>query len=181
VAGTAASLRIEPLGVVAPASIASYFTVSSNDLTDAWMSVRADVPVLSYGSVVDNGTTDPTFVPAYEDTGEAPTSPPGGSRSVFVGPDFQFVPESLTINLGETVTWIFRAVHTATSDTTSAEAWDSGPKTEGETFSYVFNNPGVFHYHCSLHSVSGGHQMNGSITVQDDDPYPYKDSRPQPD
>lgn len=178
VAGSAASLKVEPLGVVAPASLTSYFTVPANDLSDAWLSVRSDVPIFSYGSVIDNGTVDPTFVPAHEDAGVADTNPPGGSSSVFAGPDFQFSPADLTIEQGETVTWIFRSIHTSTSDSSSTENWNSGVKSEGDTFAFTFNNPGTFHYHCTLHSVSGGHQMNGTITVRAYDPY-SDDSEPR--
>ncbi|MCM2316436.1 MAG: hypothetical protein NDJ92_14905, partial [Thermoanaerobaculia bacterium] len=109
IAGQAATLKIEPLGVVAPASIANYFNNPARDLSDAWLSVRADVAIFSYGSVVDNGTTDPTFVPASEDTGEAPTTTPPGNKTVLVGPDFKFEPATLTITAGDTVTWVFRS------------------------------------------------------------------------
>ena len=179
VAGQAVALRIEPFGVVAPGSIATYFNNPTQDLSDAWLSVRADVAVFSYGSVVDNGTTDPTFVPAFEDTGEAPPAPPPGEMTVLVGPDFKFEPQSLSITQGDTVTWVFRSTHTATSDTSSTEKWDSGVKTEGQEFSHVFDTAGVFPYHCGLHSSSGGSNMNGTIVVaprDDPPPYPYKRS-----
>lgn len=176
VVGQAATLRIEPFGVVAPASIATYFNNPSEDLSDAWLSVRADAAVFAYGSVVDNGTTDPTFVPAFEDTGEAPAGPEPEEKTVIVGPDFTFEPETLTITAGDTVTWLFRSTHTTTADSSSVEKWSSGTKNDGDEFVHVFDQPGVFPYHCALHSASGGTGMNGTIVVQPKDdppPYPY--------
>jgi plastocyanin len=177
VAGQAASLKIEPFGVVAPANVAGYFNNPAQDLSDAWLSVRSDLAIFSYGSVVDNGTTDPTFIPASEDPGTAPTTTPPGTKTVLVGPDFSFTPATLTINEGDTVNWVFRSTHTTTADTSSVEKWDSGTKTSGQEFSHTFDSAGVFAYHCNLHSVSGGTGMNGTIVVQgksDPPPYPYK-------
>jgi hypothetical protein len=61
-----------PFGVIPPQNIGIYFNAGSADLTDAWVSVSAEQPVLAYGSVIDAGTGDPTFIPMSEDTG-APT------------------------------------------------------------------------------------------------------------
>ncbi len=177
VVGQVGSLKVEPFGVVAPTSLASYFTNPALDLSDAWLSVRADVVLFAYGSVVDNGTTDPTFIPAYEDTGVAQTAPPPAEKHVNVGPDFSFDPESLSITEGDTVTWTFRSTHTTTADTSSSEKWDSGVKSVGQEFSHTFETAGVFPYHCALHSTSGGSGMNGTIVVaplNDPNPYPYK-------
>ena len=174
VAGQAAALRIEPFGVVAPSSLTAYFNNPARDLSDAWLSVRADLPIFSYGSVVDNGTTDPTFIPASEDPGAAPTATPPETKTVVVGPDFKFEPATLTIGVGDTVTWTFRATHTTTADTSSVEKWDSGTKTNGQEFSHTFDETGTFPYHCVLHSASGGSGMNGTIVVQmKDGPPPY--------
>ncbi|HUP48218.1 MAG TPA: hypothetical protein VNA04_05440, partial [Thermoanaerobaculia bacterium] len=45
------------------------------DLSDAWVSFSATSPVFAYASVVDNGTTDQTFVPAVDDAGVPPEPP----------------------------------------------------------------------------------------------------------
>lgn len=76
--------------------------------------------------------------------------------------NFQFQPASLTIHIGDTVTWTNNTAmtdHTSTSDTL---VWDSGTLTPGQSFSFTFNSLGVFPYHCNIH-----HSMTASITVVD--------------
>ncbi|MFA6954425.1 MAG: hypothetical protein WC538_00985 [Thermoanaerobaculia bacterium] len=64
-----------PLAVIAPTNILGLFHSPSGDLADCWISFESDRPVVAYGSVVDNGTTDPTYVPAIPDPGVAPPPP----------------------------------------------------------------------------------------------------------
>jgi hypothetical protein len=73
------SLAFQPYGVFSPTNIVNFFGVSNENaqrLTDAWISFESDVPVFLYGSVVDNGAVDQTFVAAVEDTGVAPPAEP---------------------------------------------------------------------------------------------------------
>jgi len=163
-AGQPATLKIEPFGVVAPANVAGYFNNPAQDLSDAWLSVGSDLAIFAYGSVVDNGTTDPTFIPASEDTGVPPKTTPV-AKTVRVGPRSPFDPETPTINPGDTVKWVFHSTHTATAETSSVEKWDSGNKSSGQEFSHTFATAGLFPYYCKLHSVSGGSSMNGRIVV----------------
>jgi plastocyanin len=62
---------IQPFGVVSPTNI----SVAGADLSDAWLGYTSDQPLLAYASVVDNGSTDPTYIAAVEDT-----NPPTGSN-----------------------------------------------------------------------------------------------------
>ena len=74
-AGTT-NLTLQPYGVFSPANIVNFFGVSGSvDLSDAWMSFVSDKPIFVYGSVVDNGSVDPTFVPASDDSGVPPAQP----------------------------------------------------------------------------------------------------------
>lgn len=72
-AGTT-SLTLQPYGVFSPVNIVNFFGATA-DLTDAWISFESDQPVFLYGSVVDNGAVDQTYVAAVEDTGVAPAQP----------------------------------------------------------------------------------------------------------
>jgi LPXTG-motif cell wall-anchored protein len=76
--------------------------------------------------------------------------------------DFDFVPASLTVSAGATVTWTNNGAspHTSTSD---SGAWDSGTMDPGDTFSHTFSSAGTFPYHCDFHEAQG---MVGTITVE---------------
>jgi plastocyanin len=78
--------------------------------------------------------------------------------------DYVFTPAELTIAKGDTVKWVWvNGMHTTTSDTTSgATVWNAPLDQSHPSFSYVFNQTGVFPYYCIYH-VSFG--MKGSITV----------------
>ena len=80
--------------------------------------------------------------------------------------DFQFVPQSVTVNLGDTVQWTNTgmSIHTTTSDT---GIWDSGSMATGQSFSQVFNTAGTFTYRCMIHPF-----MTGSVIVQNPPPPP---------
>jgi plastocyanin len=74
--------------------------------------------------------------------------------------DFAFQPLVVTINVGDQVTWTNTggSFHTSTSDT---GVWDSGTLTPSQSFSFTFNAPGSFLYHCSVHPF-----MTGTVDVQ---------------
>ena len=65
-----------PRAVIAPTNIASgfFFNAGGADMTNAWVSFVSDQPIIAYASVIDNATTDPTFITAAADTGENPVS-----------------------------------------------------------------------------------------------------------
>jgi plastocyanin/PKD repeat protein len=80
--------------------------------------------------------------------------------------DFEFIPQNVSIQLGDTVRWIWTGVipHTTTSDATSGEdSWDSGLLNQGSFFDYVVNNEGMHPYYCIPHGAPGGIGMAGSI------------------
>jgi plastocyanin len=74
--------------------------------------------------------------------------------------DFSFQPMSITVPAGTTVTWTNRdsVEHTSTSDTS---IWESELLGLNESFSYTFNQPGVFPYFCLPHPF-----MRGTVTVE---------------
>jgi len=75
-------------------------------------------------------------------------------------PGFSFSPQNVTIDVGDTVRWTnsHTVSHTTTSNTL---VWDSGSLGPGQQFQFTFTAPGVFPYHCSLHTV-----MMGTVTVE---------------
>jgi plastocyanin len=74
--------------------------------------------------------------------------------------DFAFQPGSLGVAAGATVTWTNKgnAPHTVTSDN---GLFDSGQIAPGLSFTWTFDTPGTYTYHCSIHPQV----MNGSIVV----------------
>jgi plastocyanin len=71
--------------------------------------------------------------------------------------DFSFGPSVITVNAGETVTWVNDgpSAHTATGS-----GFDTGTLKKGQSASHTFASAGTFSYHCSLHPF-----MKGTVTV----------------
>jgi len=80
-----------------------------------------------------------------------------------------FSPQTLTINLGDTVRWhavgyyndVNCYMHSTTENTTGAPLWDSGMMNNGTYFSYTFNTAGTYNYHSDNCAID----MYGSIVV----------------
>jgi len=89
--GAAKTLVLPPYAVVGPSEMRGFFGApASADLSDAWVGYTSDQPIVAYASCVDNGTTDPTYIPAAEDTGATTTStvPPAAKVLDFVEHNF---------------------------------------------------------------------------------------------
>lgn len=117
-------------------------------------------------------------------TGEAPPeSRSSTSTQMAVDSDvtlvsLNFMPETLTVSAGDTVTWVNgeSITHTITSgtfsdvDTTTglraSEAadglFDERLGEEGGTFSYTFESAGTFQYFCDIHDG-----MNATVVVEE--------------
>ena len=108
---TGSSITLPPFGVIGPTNIGSgfFFNAGSADMSDSWVAYVSDQPLFAYGSVVDNGTTDPTFIPAVEDTGATTTTTPPVTGSSFNVVEMDGIititPDPNTIQPGDTVTF----------------------------------------------------------------------------
>ncbi len=73
---------------------------------------------------------------------------------------FAFVPATVTVTVGTTVTWtnLDSVAHTVTSET---DLFDSGNLTRNATFSYSFTDRGTFSYYCANHPY-----MKGEVSVE---------------
>lgn len=73
---------------------------------------------------------------------------------------FAFAPETVTVSVGDTVTWSNSdaANHTATADDGS---FDTGTISSGSTKSVTFSAAGTFAYHCTIHA-----SMTATVVVQ---------------
>jgi plastocyanin len=99
-------------------------------------------------SIGCSGTTAMTGMTTSATTGTAST--PASGTDVTIQSN-AFNPDSLTIKVGETVTWTNKDsyAHTVTSD---KGVFDSGNIASGATFSFTFNTEGTYGYHCSIHT-----------------------------
>lgn len=77
--------------------------------------------------------------------------------------NYKFVPQTLTVPVGTTVSWINRdtAPHTATHRTYGAEAFDTGNLPYGQVYQHTFQVAGSYSYLCMYHQG-----MTGTIVVQ---------------
>lgn len=182
VVGSPFVVTMPPYAVISPSGLAGYAVGGSGaDLTDAWLSYSSDQPIVAYGSVIDNGTTDPTYIPASEDTGVAQSTTPGATVYVVAEHGGTGTPSAIdvtptitatSIKLGDTVTFRisaresthgFRLVDpngTVILDLTVAQ--DAAPIDRTLTL----NVQGTYVYYCTITTCSPGHlNMQGSFIV----------------
>ena len=89
----------------------------------------------------------------------APKARAAGSQAVPIK-DFAFKPATVTVNVGDTVTWTNEdsAAHTATA---SDGSFDTGNLSKGASGSHKFSQAGSFAYICSIHP-----NMKGTVVVK---------------
>ena len=73
--------------------------------------------------------------------------------------DMKFVPDTVTVNKGDTIMWINKdmVAHDVTEET--SEAWHSGKLESGASWKLAV--PGEANYFCSIHTV-----MKGKIELE---------------
>lgn len=74
--------------------------------------------------------------------------------------NFAFSPSSITVAPGTTVTWTNKdnTAHTVTAD--SGTGPNSGQLMQNQTYSFTYQQPGTYPYHCSIHP-----QMKATVIV----------------
>ena len=85
--GTPKTVSLPPYAVISPQELKGYLGAPTGaDLSDAWLGYTSDQPIVAYASVVDNGTTDPTYIAAVEDSNPPTTSttPPSTNKILSV-------------------------------------------------------------------------------------------------
>ena len=97
---------------------------------------------------------------ASTQTGSSPN--PASANEVVIS-DYKFVPRTLTVPVGTTVTWINGDVvaHTVTRRTLADEPFDSGLLGNRGVFSHTFRAVGSYSYLCLPHA-----SMQGTIVVE---------------
>ena len=124
-------------------------------------------------------TTMETGGAAAEGTQDGAGATGGGANQVVeMNDQLKFDPETITIKVGDSVTWttVGAAPHTSTGDPSKAanaanvslpdgaEPWDSGMVSQGGEFTYTFQVPGEYKYICIPHELAG---MLGTVVVEE--------------
>jgi plastocyanin len=179
IVGTAKTIVMPPYGVIGPTGLLGYAdAVPGNaDLTDSWLSYSSDQPIVAYGSVIDNGTTDPTYIPAAEDTGVTIVTPPitgnafnvtTRSSSIAISP----VIGQGTLKPGDTVTFSFSGHDTTHGfrlvDPDGIIVLDVTVPPDAAVFqrTVTLSGEGTYQYYCTITTCSPGHlSMQGTFPV----------------
>lgn len=92
----------------------------------------------------------------------------GNSGVIVIIDNHAFSPQTLTVSVGETVTWRNdqSVGHTVTSD--QGSELNSSLLSQGQTYQHRFVSAGTHRYHCSIHPSI----MTGTVSVvSDQGPY----------
>jgi len=75
--------------------------------------------------------------------------------------NFAFSPVNISVKAGTKVTWTNNdsATHTVT-ETDGKTGPSSGNLNNGDSYSFTFTKPGIYHYDCAIHP-----NMTGTVTV----------------
>ena len=185
---TGSPITMPPFAVIGPTNLTSGFFFNANgfDLSDAWVSFAADQPLFAYASVVDNTTTDPTYINMSKDSGTTQTTAPSAktfdvtlrSFAIEINPPIT----GTTLKTTDQVT--FRVTNVQT-DTTHGFTLVSPngtviipdrfyPPGSGTVVqSFTINREGTYTYFCTNSSCGTGHtSMIGTFDVgqPSDDP-----------
>jgi len=173
--GTAKAVVLPPYAVISPQEMRGYLGASlSDDLSDSWVGYTSDQPIVAYASVVDNGTTDPTYIPAAEDT-NPPSTTPANNNKVLSVVEHNFVitvTGAEALNVGDTVTvrvQVFDGPHGfELQDPNGIDAIPlHGATTPGTTYeeTFVVKKTGTYAFFCT-NSLCGAHTgMFGTFNI----------------
>ncbi len=137
----------------------------------------------SGSSTSSSGAPAPTTAPSAATSVAAPAAAPSAAPAaqtvaVAMTDAERFVPATLTVPSGATVTWnnTGSMTHTVTFDASKAsnqanasvpegvQPFDSGDVPGGQSYSYTFTTPGTYKYFCIPHEALG---MVGTVIVTD--------------
>lgn len=98
--------------------------------------------------------------PSRSQAGDGPDEPAASYQIDIANMAYQ--PGNITVKRGATVTWTNRddIQHDITPDEESQAFTGSQLLAKGESYSFTFDTPGAYAYHCSPHP-----QMTGMVTV----------------
>lgn len=157
-------ITIPANGVLSPAN---YFASASGDFTDSWATYESNQPLIAYGSVVDNGTTDPTFIHAVEDTGSAVASTTRTYDVTARQFEFDITPGgAITGKVGDTIVLRLRSGDVAHGFQLPGFVNSMTLTGTVQERSFVVTEAGEFSYFCTVSSCGSGHNdMTGNMRI----------------
>lgn len=170
-----------PLASLAPTNMAGgfFFDPKTADLSDAWVSFSSDQPILVYASVIDNGTTDQTFIPPVDDVGVPPVPPPPSTQEFTVTLEnftITITPDPSILKIGDKA--VFHIVLRNGTHLFEMMGPTSNiliPSTSGGSANSPVDRPftvstaGTYTYFCNNQFCGSGHNdMIGAFTVGSD-------------
>jgi plastocyanin len=159
--------RISTLAPAAAMTTAAFLLVtgcsSSSTPAAGPASVTFGAGTATTPGLVGTGTTGAMPMPMPTDSGSA-TAPAGsgapqGANAVNIS-NFAFVPATLTVPAGTTVTWTNQDGEPHTVVSSDGSTFHSPGLDTGKTYAFTFQNAGTFDYVCSIHPM-----MHGTVVV----------------
>jgi len=184
--GATKALTLQPFGTTNPTEVHALFPdAGSADLSDAWVSFQSDQAILAYGSVVDNGTTDPTYITSSEDTGSSALSttpaPTAKVLTVLEKNNLITVTGADQLKVGDTVTVqvsVTEGPHGfALLDPDGFNAIPShGATSPGTSYSETFTvtKQGTYGFFCTNTGCGAHTNMSGSFVIGTPSSDPYR-------
>jgi nitrite reductase (NO-forming) len=147
------------------------YAILTHSMKDA---TKGGLGILKVGDAVSEGGghTSTESLPGTSTqpstTGSASTSETSNSVAVnsdnivHINTSFAFAPKAITVNTGTKITWVNddTTMHTVVGDTFDSRNEKIDGLGKGETYSFTFDKPGTYKYHCSFHPF-----ITGTITV----------------
>jgi plastocyanin len=138
------------------------------------VAVLAVLAVTALAACGGSGGSDGGGSGATTSSSPPSASPGGGSAGAaeISIQDFSFTPSETTVAAGTTVTWTNddTADHDVTStdgpgvDAATTSTFASETLSQGDAFSYAFNEPGTYFYECTIHASMA--TMHATIIVE---------------
>lgn len=172
---TGAPFVMPPYATIGPTSITTTFFFNSGtaDIADAWVTFDSDQPIFAYGSVVDNGSSDQTYIPASADSGITPPVEPQVKTVDINAVNWDFIVTGATgLKAGDQVKFVIRAesgIHgIRIFAPSSATPLIDVPLVDGARTERTVTLPvaGSYQYICTRSLCGAGHSdMSGAFTV----------------
>lgn len=146
-----AALRAVTLAALGGIGLAACGSTGYKAATSPSPTPAASAPAPTPSSTAAPGSTPATSAPG------AAAAAPAGAMAVTIG-NFAFVPPTLTVKVGTTVTWTNKdeEPHTVVGGGMKSPVLGNA----GSTYSHTFTTAGTFAYNCSIHPF-----MHGMVTV----------------